>query len=180
MATVLVLHKTSCGVKGTTRQPGFVSWLRRCWVQLGGHRHVPGSSIGGAAVVVIPLPVEIGVLLAGPLVVAEPWAEFPLLTPANVQDVQSMFEALQHLLGVAGSSHPHSFPFFRWHSPQEMVHYLDDLGGNVQFWLYPPFGNAEQKIHLGSRGGCGMVSPVVELCHCIHRGQATVCKDFSF
>lgn len=42
----------------------------RVW--LGGHGHIPGSSIVEAAVVAVPLPVETGADPVGPLVMVEP------------------------------------------------------------------------------------------------------------
>lgn len=71
----------------------------------------------------VPLHVEIRVDLAEPLVTADPWVELQLLTPTNVQGGEGSLEALQHLLGVVGSSHSHGVLLFKQQSPQKKVHY---------------------------------------------------------
>lgn len=56
-----------------------------------------------------------------------------------------------------------------------MVHgdTLANIGSQESLWL----SNMEQAIHLVSRGGAGLVGPLVELCCLIEWGEAKAHQD---
>lgn len=79
---------------------GLLAGLGDAWsgsVGIDTSRRVPQM---GGSVVMVPLPVEIGVYPAGPLVTVQPRVEFSLLAPSIVQGGQSAFETLQHIWGL--------------------------------------------------------------------------------